>query len=174
MNNKLKFVLLGFIIFVIGCICFSLELKSFDIKDGLTPNFNIKQKILNYKITSNQIFTITNTKGNDNINLYIDNNLSDEVKIVVSYPEISDLKYDYSSNNNGNINLVNINFESEITLDFSNIKDIYRLGIVSFKDKVIYNYSLLEKPKIKIFVNEKYRKNIQFVGNYGKVYNPIR
>lgn len=173
MNNKIKFILVGLTIFIIGAVCFAFELKRFEIRNDLTSNFELKQKTMNYSITNNEIFRITNTNGNYNVNLYVDNNLSDEVKIVVSYLDVSELKYDYHDVNDGDINLISINFASSLLLDFNNIKDIYRLGIISFKENVIYDYSLLDKPKVKVFVNEKYKKNIQFVGNYGKVYNPI-
>lgn len=173
MKSNLKFILIGFVIFVIGIICFTFELKNFNQSRGLTSNFEIKQEVIKYPITNDQNFRITNENTNNNINLYIDNNLSNEVKIIVNYPNISKLKYDYSVIND-DINLVSINFESTTLLDFDSIKDIYELGLISFRDKVVYNYSLLEQPEIKVFVNEKYRKNIEFVGNYGKVYNPIR
>jgi len=174
MKNNFRFILIGFIIFAIGFICFCFEIKDFNKSYNLTSNFIIKQEIIKYPIGSNETYRISNDKTNNNVNLYIDNNLSDEVRIVVSYPDISKIEYDYSKTNSGENNLIRIDFESTTLLDFDSISDIFELGVATFKKEIMYNYTLLKYPEIRVYVNEKYKENIEFVGSYGKVYNPIR
>ena len=70
MKSNLKFILIGFVIFVIGIICFTFELKNFNQSRGLTSNFEIKQEVIKYPITNDQNFRITNENTNNNINLY--------------------------------------------------------------------------------------------------------
>lgn len=173
MKNNLKFILVGFVVFITGIICFNFELKDFDKGLGLISNFNIKREIMSYPINKTKTFRITNDNGNKNIRLYIDNNLSDEIRIIINYLDISELSYEYTVIDNEDNNFASINFNIETMLDFNSVNDIYELGLVTFRDKIIYDYSLFEHPEVKVFINEKYIKNIEFVGSYGQVYNPI-
>lgn len=174
MNKNIRFILIGFVIFLLGYICLQIETKDYLESNKLTSNFVMEQETLSYSIDDNKYFRITNNERNTNINLYIDNKLKDEVKIVVSYPNFNVVEYDYSVTNLDNIKLIQIDFNSSSSLNMSDISDILQLGIKSLKDKVKYNYDLLIEPLVKIYVHEDYKENIQFVGKYGKVYNPIR
>lgn len=174
MNNNFKFIIIGFIVFLLGIIVYNVEIKDFEKREGLTSNFNMESLVLNYDINKNKVYRFTNDGTNKNLKLYINNNLTDEIKVIVSYVDYSRVQYDFDTLSLNDKQVSVIDFETDKDLYFHDLKNLVGLGFVSFREKVIYNYSLLEYPEIQIFVNEKYRENIEFVGQYGEVYNPIR
>ena len=175
MKKEFLFILIGVVIFIIGFITFGLETSNFSESTRLSSDIIMKQEILSYNINEDKFFRITNSNSNTNVNLYIDNNLSDEIRIVVNYPEFNSVEYDYDVISNEKVKLVQIDFESSTTLSkIDDLINIFQVGVNGFKNKVKYNYSLIENPEVKVYVHEDYKENIQFVGKYGQVYNPIR
>lgn len=172
MKKVLTPIIIGFIIFIVGIICFSLEIKAFNSNEFVS-SFKMEQEVLEYKINEEDVYRITNSGIDTNVNLYIDNNLSNKVRIVVSHPVMTKIDYQYL-NINEEEEYISIDFDSSLELNFENLKTLLSMGINSIKEQVKYDYNLLEYPNIKVFVNEKYKDNIEFVGKYGKVYNQIR
>ncbi len=172
MRNHLLMLFVGLAVFLIGIAWFYLETINFDIDKNLTNNFEMKQEVLEYEVTDDETFRITNFNTNKNMNLYIDNSLSNEVRIVVVYPDIMRVKSKYYTIDEKD--LVRINIENNLIMDFDTLNDLYDLGIISLKNKTLYNYSLLKYSEVRVFVNENYKENIEFVGTNGEAYNPIR
>lgn len=174
MKKYLRTLFVGLVLFLIGIACFYIETINYDIGSSLTSNFTLEQKVIEYKINNNQTFKITNDGTNKNMNLFIDNTLDNEVRIVVEHVDIIDIKNEYNSKKYLNDEVISVDMESDLELDWNGILDLYDLGIASLQNKTIYNYSLLKYPEVKVFVNEKNRSNIEFVDEHGKEYNPIR
>lgn len=172
MKKVLTPVIIGFIIFIIGIICFSFEVKAFN-SNPFASSFKMEQEVLEYKIDEEDVYRITNSGIDTNVNLYIDNNLSNKIRIVVSHPVMTKIDYRYLDIDEEE-EFISIDFDSSLELDFEHLKTLLSMGINGIKDQIKYDYSLLEYPTIKVFVNEKYKDNIEFVGKYGKVYNQIR
>lgn len=172
MRNHLLMLFVGLAVFLIGIAWFYLETINFDIDKNLTNNFEMKQEVLEYEVTDDETFRITNFNTNKNMNLYIDNSLSNEVRIVVVYPDIMRVKSKYYTIDEKD--LVRINIENNLIMDFDTLNDLYDLGIISLKNKTLYNYSLLKYSEVRVFVNENYKEKIEFVGTNGEAYNPIR
>lgn len=174
MKKHLISFIVGMILLLVGVICFYIETSNYDISQGLTSNFNMKQKELKYEINSNETFRITNNEIDKNINLYVDNTLSNEIKILIVYTDLLDIDSNYDTKVNKNKRVTKVDVESELVIDFDNINDFYKLGIATLKNKTIYNYSLLEYPEIRVYVNEKNKEKVEFVNKYGKAYNQAR
>lgn len=172
MRKILTPVIIGLIIFIVGIICFSLELKTFKPNEFVS-SFRMEQEVIEYKVNEDDIYRITNSGIDTNVNLYIDNSLANKIRIVVSHPVLTKIDYEYSTINDEE-EFISIDFDSSLELKFENIKTLFVMGINSIKEQIKYDYSLLEYPTIKVFVNEKYNDNIEFVGRYGKVYNQVR
>ncbi len=172
MKNHLLMLFIGLAVFLIGIAWFYLETIDFDIDKNLTNNLEMEQEVLEYEIEDDETFRITNFNTNKNMNLYIDNSLSNEVRIVVVYPDIMRIKSGYYTIDEKN--LVRINIENELVMNFDTLNDLYDLGIISLKNKTLYNYSLLKYSEVRVFVNEDYKENIEFVGTNGKAYNPVK
>lgn len=174
MKKYLTTLFIGFALFLIGIAYFYIETINFDIDSSLPSNFNLKKEVLEYEIDSDQTYRITNLGTNKNMKLFIDNSLSNEVKIVVDHFDMVAIESKYYTIDYNNNELVRIDLESKPIMNWNDIANLYDLGIVSLKNKTIYNYTLLKYPEIKVFVNENYRNNIEFVDNYGKAYAPIK
>ena len=172
MKNHLLMLFIGLAVFLIGIAWFYLETIDFDIDKNLTNNLEMEQEVLEYEIEDDETFRITNFNTNKNMNLYIDNSLSNEVRIVVVYPDIMRIKSGYYTIDEKN--LVRINIENELVMNFDTLNDLYDLGIISLKNKTLYNYSLLKYSEVRVFVNEDHKENIEFVGTNGKAYNPVK
>lgn len=175
MKKHLFALVVGLGLILLGSICFNIETANYKEYDGLTSNFNFEQKVLEYNINENEKYRITNGGTDANMTLYIDNSLSNEIRIEISHIDMLTVNSKNETKVNDGKKTINVDLESElILLDFSDATDFYTLGISSVKDKIAYNYSLLKNPEVKVYVNEIYKSNIEFVNNYGKAYNPIR
>lgn len=170
MKKHLTWFIVGLVLLLIGGICLNIELKNYQKSSYLTSNFVFEQKEFDYRIEPNKKYKITNNKSNNNINLYFDNSLQDNIKIVIVYANLLDINSKYEEYKAG----ASINLESDLELDLTAIKEIKKLGIASLNNKTIYNYTLLKYPKINVYVNEKYKDNIVFADKYGKEYNPSK
>ncbi|MBQ7136369.1 MAG: hypothetical protein IJO43_00130 [Bacilli bacterium] len=174
MKKYLVPLTIGFLLILVGVAYFYTETVNYDISMDLASNFNMKQKILEYEISDSEIFKITNNEIDKNMNLYINNNLTNEVRIVVEYSDLLMINTDYDTRYRKNEKVINLDIESELILDFNSIDSLYKLGLETLRNKTIYNYSLLGYPKVRVYVNEKYKENVEFVNKYGKAYNQIR
>lgn len=173
MKKYLTTLFIGGALFLIGIAILYIETINYDTSLSLTSNLNYEQEVLQYEINNDQTFRITNDGTNKNMKLYIDNSLSNEIRILVVHPDIIEIESDYNTKNNYNAEMIMIDLESKMLLDWNTVESLYDLGILSLKNRTIYNYTLLEYPEIRIFVNENYRNNIEFIDNNGKIYNPI-
>ena len=173
MKKYLRTLFIGLVLVLVGGACFYIETVKYDINPSLTTNFGFEQNVIEYEINNNEIFKITNDGTDKNMNLFIDNTLDNEVRIVIEHVDIMNVNSKYNSKKHLNQEIINVDVESDIELNWDAIIDLYNLGLASLKNNTMYNYSLLKYPEVKVFVNEKNRSNIEFVDKYGKEYNPI-
>lgn len=164
----------GFIVFLLGATWFYIETIDYNVSANLSNNINIKEEKLEYEISNDKIFVITNRNSNSNIQLFIDNSITNKVKIEVEHADILNVISNYYLINDYGKELNKIDFESVLSISKNSVLSLYDLGIDSLKDKTIYNYNLLRYPTIKVYVHEDYRENIKFVNNDGKIYSPIK
>ena len=175
MKKYLLTLLIGFGLVILGGLTFRIETANYKKHNGLTTNFNFEYKVLEYTINTNETYRITNDGIDANMSLYIDNSLSNEIRIVINHIDMLTVDSKNVTKINDGKRIINIDLESELELlDFKDATDFYKLGIASIKDKVAYNYSLLKNPEVRVYVHENYKSNIEFVDNYGKAYNPIK
>lgn len=174
MKKYLITLFIGFAVFLIGIAYFYIETLNYSVDSNLTSNFNFEQEVIEYEINNNETVVITNDNTNKNMSLFIDNSLSNEIRIVVVHPDIIEINSKYNTKEYNNNQSITVNLNSDLIINLDNLSVLYDLGILSFKNKTLYNYTLLEYPEIRVYVNENYRSNVKFINNYGKTYNPIR
>lgn len=170
MKKYLTTLFVGFAIFLIGFAWFYIETMDYEVSSSLTSNFDMNGEAFEYEITLEEKVRITNSGTDKNMKLYIDNHLSNEVRIVVVHPKMVNVKSNVTKRSKG----TNITVRSDIAMDFDSIKDLYDFGVIGIKNKTIYNYTLFQYPEVRVFVNENFRNNVEFVGSGGNVYNPIK
>lgn len=174
MRKYLFKLFLGFVIFLVGAAYFYIETIDYKIDTNLASNIVMRDEVLEYEISKDKEFILSNSNTNKNMQLIIDNNLDNKVKIEINYAEMLMLHSNYSTVKSNNKEVNRINLDSDLVPDWKNIVSLYDLGINSLNDKTIYNYNLLKYPLVRVYVHENYRANIKFVGKDGRVYNPVK
>lgn len=174
MTKYLFKVFTGMIIFIFGIgICYH-EIVKFDKSDELTSNVSYITKTFDYTVNDNEIIRITNDNTNNNMTLFIDNDLNNSVKIVIEYPSINEVEININERKIQDNKIVMVDLESELLDEANTFSNLYDFVVQCIEHKTIYNYRMFKYPKIKVYVNENYRERVEFVDSYGKSYNPIR
>lgn len=174
MKKHLIAIITGIGLVLLGAICFNIETKNYSKNDNITSNFNLKYKYFKHQIDADTKYRITNKDADINMSVFIDNSLGNEINIAVEYVDLLNIKNEYKSKKIDGKEIININLESELDLELSDLTNFYILGITSLNNKVKYNYSLFSYPRVVVYVNEAYRSNIEFVNSYGKTYIPVK
>lgn len=149
-NVKKSFIIIlaSFLVFGFGCgVCF-IEFANTNFTDDISLVADKKQMEKSFKMTDDMLVY------SDYGCIYeIDNNLTNEVKIVVNY---YDKYYNFEVVNNNNNIYVRRN---NLTLP---LRDIYKLIINDLQEKNIHNYFSLDAIEVKVISS---RKNIETIKN---------
>jgi len=157
---------IGLFIVILGIVLYNVETKNYYDASGINSGFMMKEEKFEYNISKDNIVTITNSGIDTNIQLNIDNSINGIVKIVVLHPEITEVTFDYSFDDENKKNIV-LDYDSDLLLNFDSLGTIFNVWMNGLKNKTNYNYSVLEYPIIKIYVNENNKEQIRLVGRYG-------
>ena len=142
---------------VIGVIFFGYETSGYEYKNTLPLGFETIKQEQTFDVSKvNKVYLKSNTKLN-NIKIYTDNNLLDEIKVEVEYFGTTNVSYTYLFNENNNLYLT---FSSELNFKLEDLYDVARLASASFNNSTIYNYNLFKYPNITIRANEKVLKKL--------------
>ena len=136
MNKSFKVLLIGFAIFLMGFIVYKIELNGFTHQSFLPSIFLEEQEIVTYTISSDKVFRITNEGTNKNLNLYIDNYLEDEVRIIINHVDFSSVEHTRNVLASGDKELIALDFENSKEIYMKDIANIFQLGVMSFRDKI--------------------------------------
>ncbi len=150
----------------IGLIGFGFEVSQFDYVSTLPENFDIVEKEV--AISSEDIYKIdikTESKYK-NVQVIIDNELENEIKVKLEYFKTASPRYTYYFNNEGTLKLL---FSSHMNLDYTNLEDILKYSVEAVKDRTIYNFNLFKHPTITVYVNSKIATNIFVNGTYALI-----
>lgn len=165
----------GFIVFLLGATWFYIETIDYSVSSNLSNHISMKVEKLEYEISNDKTFVITNRNSNKNIQLLIDNSITDnKVKVEIDHANILNVASNYYVINDDGKEFNKLDFESALSISKDTVLSLYDLGIDSLRDKTVYNYNLLRYPNIKVYVHENYRENIKFVNTNGEVYNPVK
>lgn len=173
MKKILTPVLMGILIFIIGVIYFSIEMRTFSKNGEFSSSFPMEEIVLEYNINEEDVYKITSSGIDNNVNLYIDNSLANKIKIVVLHPVITNIDYDYVASDEED-NYIELDFDSSLNMNYDNLKMLFNVFVDGVKNKIQHDYDLIEYPIVRVYVHENYKDNVKFVGRYGKVYNQIR
>lgn len=147
--GKTHFIV-AFIILIVGVIFFGYEISSFEYKSTLPYGFDLITKEKTFELADNQKIKIKSDTKLDNLKVYVDNNLENEIKIKVEYYDTAQVKYLYNFNENDDLDLT---FTSDLDFNIEDSIDVLKLFIYSFNNKTMYNYNLFKYPNIYVYVN---------------------
>lgn len=167
-------LLLGFLIFLSGMTFFWIETMNYKYDNSLTDIFPLKTEEFMIKIEMNKKYRITNYQSDNNLVLKIDNTLKDEIKVINSHVDTAKIHYSNNTTKNIDEDIVNLRFSSSLDLDFDDIKPIFDLTAHGFKNRTIYDYSILKYSTIEVYVNEINADKIEFMKKNGDIYSPFK
>lgn len=140
------------ILLIFSTIVFGFEINSYDYKDLLPNSFILENKEKIFDISDIEKISIKSNSKYDNVNIYTDNSLNEEIRIEVTYYETSIVNYSYFFNTNDDLIL---KFDSKLKFDIDNIDDLLKFGVETLRTRTLYNYNLFKYPKISIYANQE-------------------
>lgn len=147
-----KCYLLTVLALVIGVAFFGYETSGYEYKNTLPLGFETIKNEQTFDASKvNKIVVKADTKL-DNMKLYIDETLDDEIRVEVEYFNTTEVSYSYKFNNENNLYLT---FTSELKFELEDIYDVARLASATFNNNTIYNYNLFKYPNINIYASKK-------------------
>lgn len=149
--------ILAVIVLVIGVAFFGYETSGYEYKNGLPLGFDTIQKSETFDVSKVNKIIVKSDSKLDNLKVYIDNDLVDEIKIEVEYYDTAEVSYIYTFNNSNNLYLT---ITSKLHFGFDDLYDVAKLASATFSNSTIYNYNLFKYPNIKVYANEKVVKKI--------------
>lgn len=168
MKKYIELLSIGFALFIFGIIAFAFETHNYNYNQTLPIELEKDNITVNFNIEKDKKYVIQKAKYNKNINIvkHIDNTLNNEMLVIGSYYETSQLLYNYNVYGDD----VRITFYNELKLKTGDISKIYNIFLRFVFDKTVYNYNLLKYSNIDIYVNEENSKNIEILDSNNKEY----
>lgn len=154
--NRKLFICL-FILLIATVSVFGIETRNYSYKEILPDFFDSTTKEISFDIKDlNKIVLKTNTRY-DNVKIYADDSLTDEIKVLFTYSETARPYYvNYIENDK-----LLLTFDSYFLPKLGTIEDLLRLSCDTIKNKTIYNYNMLKYPEISVYVNSKIKDKIE-------------
>ncbi len=149
--------ILAVLVLVIGVAFFGYETSGYEYKNGLPLGFETIKQSEKFDVSkAKEVVLLSNTKL-DNMKVYIDNDLVDEIRVEFEYYDTTEVSYIKTFSTDGNLYLT---FTSRLVFGFEDFYDVAKLASATFSNNTIYNYNLFKYPNIKIYANEKVIKKI--------------
>ncbi len=147
--NRKAYVLILLALLFSSALIFC-ELKDFKYDHSLPVAFETKKKVTTFDISARDKVIIKSNSKLNNVKVYKNDSLKDEIKIYIEYYDTAKVEYIYEYNDDNSLILT---FNSKQNVKITDIPAI--LGIIEkgLIDKTIYNFNLFKYPNIKIYVN---------------------
>lgn len=149
-----------FVILFISIILFGYETSSYEYNETLPNDFELEDKEIFFNIADINNVKIKSGSKYENINIYVDDTLENEIRIELSYFPTAKISYTSLFNETDNLLL---KFDSKMNFKVENVEDVLKLGIATLENKTIYNYNLFKYPSIKVFTSKKDLSKISLV-----------
>ena len=157
MKKLLIELVIGAILFGIGCGYMPFEIMSFNFKDSLPKGeFIYNTRKIRETISLDNNYVVTNNLGSAKV--VIDDTLANEMVINVKYVEgyyaNSILRKEINGNEHNYILNTKVNFNT------NNVKKVFKNIKRNIKDREFYDYSKLFTTEIVIYVNSSYEDKL--------------
>lgn len=153
------------VVFLFSLVLFSYETGSYEYDDKLPKNFVVEEKILYFDIKNRDEIMLQTGSKYDNLHVYIDNNLDDEIRVEFEYFETADVRYTYYFNEDDDLN---IKFESAIKFEVDDFESVLKLVVETIRNQTMYNYNLFKYPTIRIYANHENIEKVTLLNYKGE------
>ena len=145
------------ILLVIGVAFFGYETSGYEYKNGLPLGFETIKQVKTFDVSRADRIVIKSYTRLDNLKVYIDETLVDEIRVELEYFDTAEVSYIYTFNDKDDLYLT---FTSDLNFEFKDIYDVAKLASATFSNNTIYNYNLFKYPNIRVYANERVAKKI--------------
>ena len=147
---KKEYLYVGLLALIFAIICFGYETNSYKLNPGLPENMETVTHGFNMTLPNiEDVYISSNAKFN-NIELKVDESLTDTLRVEVEYYETAKVSYVSYFNDDNNIEL---RFDGETDFKLKNVQDVFKLGMETIKNKTMYNYNMFKYPKVRVYVS---------------------
>ena len=162
MNKYFVNVMIALMAIIIGISLFTYDILKYDfINDIPNHHFDLNEMTITQSFNNKNLII-----DNDHARVYV---IKDDL-IEVGKTQIEVKYYDelitVSFNKIESYNSVILDLKIDyIEKDFHNFKTLYHLAIDNLKNRTIYNYSLLFRPEIYVYVNSVDFLNVKIIND---------
>ncbi|MDD3242001.1 MAG: hypothetical protein PHQ64_04465 [Bacilli bacterium] len=157
MKKLLIELVIGTVLFGIGCGYMPFEIMNFDFKDELPKGeFNYNTREIRETISLDNNYIVSNNLGSAKV--VIDDSLVDEMVINVKYVDGYYANSILRKEINGNE--YNYYLDTKVKFNTSNVKKVFKNIKRNIKDREFYDYSKLFTTEIIVYVNSSYKDKI--------------
>lgn len=179
-NIQYKFFNLGSIVrkrsiammvvfFLFSLVLFSYETGSYEINNSLPDDFKIESKTMYFDITRGQDIILKTGSKYENLHVYIDDTLVNQIRVELEYFDTANANYTYYFNDKDDLFM---EFNSELDFHSNDFENVLKLMIETLRDQTLYNYNLFKYPTINIYVSSDYLNDVTVL-NYNNIEKEI-
>lgn len=145
------------IFFLFSLLLFSYETSGYEVNSSLPIGFKIENKTMYFDVMRGQDIILKTGSKYENIHIYTDDTLINQIRLELEYFETSNANYTYYFNETDDLFM---EFNSELDFHVKDFDYVLKLVIDTIRDKTLYNYNLFKYPTINIYVSSDYLDNV--------------
>lgn len=147
--RKYHYVITLFVL-LIGMGAFIYETSGYEKSNKLPEVMNMTKEEKTFDVSDKKTITIQTSSKFDNITIYNDETLVNEIRVELEYFETTKANYTYYFANDDELYL---KFGGDMDFKFENISDVVTFIEESLRTQTIYNYNLFKYPNINIYAS---------------------
>lgn len=156
MTKHVVTLVIGILLFGIGCGYCTFEILDYDYVNETNPNVLVETETKEYPIGFNNRYEIDVKDGI--VRLEIDNSLLDTMYITTSYPsDYTVLTHKHYTEHHGKDDLI---YKFHRTESIKDMKDIFDILVEDVKHKHFYNYPRTFVPVVEVHVS---KQNLKYI-----------
>ncbi len=148
---KKEHLYVGLLALIFAVVCFGYETNSYKLNPRLPSNMETVSQSFNLTLSNIDSVNISSNAKFNNIELKIDNSLDGVVRFETESYETAYVSY--VNHFNSDTRNMDIKFDGETNFKLKNIKDVFKLGEETIKNKTMYNYNMFKYPKVTVYVS---------------------
>jgi hypothetical protein len=150
-NIRKEHLYVGLLALIFAVVCFGYETNSYKLNPRLPSNMETVSQSFNLTLSNIDSVNISSNAKFNNIELKIDNSLDGVVRFETESYETAYVSY--VNHFNSDTRNMDIKFDGETNFKLKNIKDVFKLGEETIKNKTMYNYNMFKYPKVTVYVS---------------------
>ncbi|MBR1386676.1 MAG: hypothetical protein IJ568_07595 [Bacilli bacterium] len=153
-----KYYIGAFLALFMGILFFAYEISGYEYVNTLPNGFKVDTKESVFDITEYDKVIVKSDTRLNNIELIVDDNLNDQIRVEFDYYKTSKIKYIYTYNDNNELNLT---YTSILDINNETAADVLKLAMATFSNQTMYNYNMFKYPVIRVYVNSENKDKVE-------------